>query len=90
MNDNISDQELEEIETRANNASSAPWQSYVEGRDHTGGDDFVMVGEGKQRGDDMYIRRDTKPASTEDQDFIAHARQDIPRLIAEIRRLRSQ
>ena len=28
--------------------------------------------------------------STEDQDFIAHARQDIPALLEEVRRLRSE
>jgi hypothetical protein len=36
----------------------------------------------------MYVTRDTKPAAPDDLDFIAHARQDIPRLVAEIRRLR--
>ena len=33
--------------------------------------------------DDIYLTG----ASTDDQDFIAHARQDLPALIAEIRRL---
>jgi hypothetical protein len=36
-------------------------------------------------GEDIYLTG----ASEADQDFIAHARQDIPRLIAEIERLRS-
>ena len=43
---------------------------------------------------DMYVRRhgpgpDLRPASTADQDFIAAARQDVPRLLAEVRRLRA-
>jgi hypothetical protein len=37
----------------------------------------------------MYVCRDTSPASDADLDFIAAARQDIPRLIAEVKRLRT-
>jgi hypothetical protein len=33
----------------------------------------------------MHVSRDRNPASHEDLDFIAGARQDIPRLIAEIK-----
>ena len=39
---------------------------------------------------DMYIFRDREPANDADLDFIAAARQDIPRLIAEIKRLRRE
>jgi hypothetical protein len=38
----------------------------------------------------MYVSRDTTPASNADLDFIAGARQDIPRLIAEVKRLRTK
>ena len=38
----------------------------------------------------MYVTRDTKPAAAADLDFIAQARQDIPRLTSEVRRLRGQ
>jgi hypothetical protein len=60
----------------------------VEGRDHTSGDNFIMIGEGTTRGEDMYISRGQRQASVADQDFIAHARQDIPRLVHEITALR--
>ena len=38
----------------------------------------------------MYVMRDETPAATTDLDFIAHARQDVPRLLAEVRRLRGR
>jgi hypothetical protein len=83
----ISDEDLDAIEQRAAAASQGPWRSYVEGRDHWGGDNSIRVG-GVDHEPDMYVSRDTVPASIADQDFIAHARQDIPRLLAEVRRLR--
>lgn len=75
--------ELEEIKSRCAAASPSPWVSYIEGRDHTSGSDFIMVGSGTDRLEDIELIGATKA----DQDFIAHARQDIPRLIAEIERL---
>jgi hypothetical protein len=89
----ISDAELDEIERRCSAASKAPWQSFIEGRDHWSGDDFICVGGLDDNEPDMYISRATSeglnPAADEDLDFIAHARQDIPRLVAEIKRLRA-
>jgi hypothetical protein len=82
--DSISEAELEEIFARCNDATPGPWVSYVEGRDHWGGDHFIMRGEGATRGEDLYLTC----ATIEDQEFIANARQDVPRLVAEIRRLR--
>jgi hypothetical protein len=85
----ISDEELAAIQARADAASDGPWRSMVEGRDHTSGDSFIMIGEGASRSDDMYVFRETRPADAPDQDFIAHSRQDVPRLLAEIDWLRS-
>jgi hypothetical protein len=65
----------------------SPWTSYVEGRDHTSGSNFVMVGNDDEgRGEDIELTG----ATVADQDFIANARQDIPRLLAEVRRLRGK
>lgn len=83
----LAEAELEAIEARSKTASPAPWRSFVEGRDHWGGDDFIRVSDSDDE-PDMYVSRDGKPADAKDLDFIAHARQDIPRLIAEVRRLR--
>jgi hypothetical protein len=86
----ITADELDAIEQRAQRASKEPWMSFVEGRDHWGGDNFIRVGEPKDNEPDMYISRaQLRPASVDDQDFIANARQDVPRLIAEVRRLRT-
>lgn len=79
----LTEPELREIERRAEAATPGPWTSLVEGRDHVSGSSFIMTGEGSQRGDDIELTG----ATIADQDFIAAARQDIPRLIAEIRAL---
>lgn len=80
----VSEQELDVISERCSSASPSPWVSYVEGRDHQSGSSFIKTGSGSDRGEDIELAG----ATVADQDFIAHARQDIPRLIAEIRRLR--
>ena len=82
----MTDLELKEIQLRCDAATRAPWVSYVEGRDHTSGSDFIMTGEGENRGEDIELTG----ATVADQDFIAHARQDVPKLIAEIQRLKEK
>ncbi len=81
----LTDKEIAEIRERCDAASPGPWASYIEGRDHTSGSDFIMTGKGESRGEDIELTGATKT----DQDFIAHARQDVPTLIAEIERLKS-
>jgi hypothetical protein len=75
--------ELEEIRLRCASATPGPWKSFIEGRDHTSGSSFIMTGASKNRGNDIEL----SGATIADQDFIAHARQDIPRLLDEIARL---
>ena len=76
----MSEEEIMEIEQRCDASTPGPWKSYIEGRDHTSGDSVITTA-----GDDIYL----SGATLADQDFIAAARQDVPRLIAEIRRLAS-
>jgi hypothetical protein len=85
------DAEIVEMKHRLLMTSVAPWVSFIEGRDCESGSSFIMTGIpkgdniwGETRGEDIYITG----ATNADQDFIAHARQDIPMLIAEIERLR--
>ncbi len=89
----ISDDELDQIEQRASGASPAPWQAFIEARDHIAGDDFIRIGGLDDVQPDMYVQHYLGASSVRvpaaDLDFIAHARQDIPRLVAEIRRLRA-
>ena len=80
----MSDRELNEIRLRCDATTNGPWVSYVEGRDHTSGSNFIMTGEGDKRGEDIELTG----ATIADQDFIAQARQDVPKLLDEIRRLK--
>jgi hypothetical protein len=84
--------ELEEIKARVEATSVAPWVAFIEGRDCESGSSFIMTGIpkgediwGKNRGEDIEI---VSGAMNADIDFIAHARQDIPRLLEEIERLK--
>ncbi|MBK9585362.1 MAG: hypothetical protein KA099_01160 [Alphaproteobacteria bacterium] len=75
----LTPEKLEEIKLRCNSATAGPWVSYIEGRDHISGSSFIRTAK-----DDIELTG----ATTEDQDFIAHARQDVPLLLSEIARLR--
>lgn len=85
MDPMLSSSYLNEIEDRVARAALGPWRSYVEGRDHTSGSSFIMTGPQGARGKDIELTG----ASADDQDFIAAARQDIPALVNEVRRLRA-
>jgi hypothetical protein len=76
----ISEDEIAEMRARCNQATPGPWKSYIEGREEMSGSDFIMTG-----AEDIYLTGATKA----DQDFIACARQDVPRLIADVERLRT-
>jgi hypothetical protein len=71
--------EIAEMKRRCELATPGPWISFVENREKFSGSDFIRTG-----GDDIYLTGST----VADQDFIAHARQDIPKLIAEVERLK--
>ncbi|MNQ64698.1 hypothetical protein D3C85_791310 [compost metagenome] len=76
-------EELNKIEERLNNAQKGIWKAYIEGKDHTSGSSFIMTGIGSERGNDIELFGATEA----DYDFIANAKQDIPKLIAELRKL---
>ncbi|BAL77316.1 hypothetical protein [Bradyrhizobium cosmicum] len=76
----LTEEDIEAIKSRRDQATPGPWKSFIEAREKTSGSDFIQT-----EGEDIYLTG----ATGADQDFIAHARQDIPRLIAEIERLRS-
>ena len=80
----VSESQLSEIEARCNTCTPGPWYSYIEGRDHSSGDSFIMTGDANEHGDGIYLIG----ATIADHDFIAHARQDIPNLLREVRYLR--
>jgi hypothetical protein len=89
----MTDKELADIKARVDATTKGPWKSYIEGRDHESGNDFIMTGIidggdiwGKSRGKDFEMSGATKA----DHDFIAHARQDIPKLLDEIQSLKKE
>jgi len=75
----ITDADLARIDLLVHCATRGPWKSYVEGRDHEAGSDFIKTPIG-----DIEL----SGATVADQDFIASARQDVPALVAEVKRLR--
>ena len=76
----LSASDFQSIRKRASQATPGPWKSYIEGRDHLSGSDFIQTAE-----DDIELTG----ATVADQDFIAHARQDIEELLEEVERLRT-
>ncbi len=86
------DSDIAAIKNRLLNATGGNWYYFQEGRDHESGSSFIMTnvenrGDWKNlnRGEDFYING----ATHADNEFIAHARQDIPMLLAEIERLKA-
>lgn len=77
----LSKAELANIKCRLDQATPGPWVSFVENRDVFSGSDFIQTG-----GDDIYLTG----ATVADQDFIAHAREDIDKLINEVLRLNEE
>jgi len=73
---------FQEVRERCDHATAGPWVPFIEGRDFLGGDSMIRRGfEGNE--EDLYL----SGATVADFDFIAHARQDIPKLLDEIERL---
>ncbi|MCR6476582.1 hypothetical protein NU688_10475 [Variovorax sp. ZS18.2.2] len=79
MKKNLFDeQRISEIQARATAAAPGPWKGMIEGRDHLSGSSCISRASGGI---------DLDGASDADIDFMANARQDVPYLISELRRL---
>ena len=77
----LSDNELAEIKKRTESATKGPWKAYIEDRDFQCGSSFIQT-----QGGDIELTGATEA----DYDFIANARQDIPKLLDEIERLKKK
>ena len=86
----VTEDELNHLRMLATAASPAPWRSMVEGRDHSSGDSFNMIGREDDRDEDLYLVRHSGRANAADQDFIAAARNYIDPLPDEVKHLRSE
>jgi hypothetical protein len=89
----LADLNLKAIEIRSKNAQKGNWFACIEGRDMTSGSSMIMTSVhsmeniwDKNRGEDIYLT----DATLADMDFIANARQDVPRLLEEVERLRAE
>jgi hypothetical protein len=89
MDEPLSRDELDELDTLTAAATPGPWVANVEERGGIGGDSMIELGLPGDFPPDMYVFHDRKIAPAADIDFIAAARNYMPRLIAEIRRSRS-
>lgn len=78
--------ELDRLEVAAQRATPAPWTPRLEDEPGQGVGSFIEV-EGEDR-PDMYVWRGEDFAPAADVELIANARQDVPRLVMELRRLR--
>jgi hypothetical protein len=84
----VSAHELDEMERRAEAAHQGPWISYVVGRDREACSNFIEFGCCNELGSFDFV--ELNGATDADQDFIAAARQDLPRLVNEVRMLRAR
>ena len=82
----MTDKELKEIEDRAKQATSGPW--YWHQPKGFGADCFLRSKTDKTYGEYSYIA--TGMSGFANCDFIAAAREDVPRLVAEIKELRKK
>jgi hypothetical protein len=80
----ISDEELSCIERRIDAATAGPWFYYARGKDAG----LILLGDCNEIG--VFKSIDLIDASAADQDFIVNARQDLPRLLLEVRSLRAR
>ena len=85
--------ELKEIEFRIQNSTKGNWIPMIEGIAHESGSDFIMTSvkdskdyKNTERGEDIELIGGRK----DDIIFIANAKQDIQKLINEIRMIRKE
>jgi hypothetical protein len=85
--DPISDAELDAMQQRADAAVDGPWEAFVEGPDDAGSSCIFVCDDDEP---EFYLSPQRYANSAAELQFIAASRQDVPRLIAEVRRLRRE
>ena len=80
----LSEDELNQIQKRCDNVTFAPLQVDLADDDHIN-NNFISLRTEQQQNKDIKLIN----ATNAEHDFIAHARQDIPKLLNEIRRLKT-
>jgi hypothetical protein len=82
----LTEAELDELEQLIRATSPAPWQACL---GSTVRQDFIELGSDDEFHPNMYVEHDDTPAPSADLEFIAAARNYLPRLLTEVRRTRS-
>ncbi len=82
--DAITEKELTALESAGRRASGGPWVAYVDSDIPEGGAPYIAVG-GDREAPDMYVWIGEEFAPRPDVELIAAARQDVPRLVRELR-----
>ena len=98
--DSLTDADLDAMEERIAAASRGRWVAVLETRATTGGASCIQIDSGTaEQDDEIYLSRfinskqvqaSPNPQLDADLDFIACAHEDMPRLVAEVRRLRTE
>jgi len=84
----LTDADLDRIARLIEAATAGPWYSYIVGRDPDAGSNRIELGWCNELG--SFKSMEAIGATAADQDFIASARQDLPRLLLEVRTLRAK
>ena len=88
----MQDEELNEIEQRISRVRPGPWEAFVFTDRNPNDQDFIRIGGFDDSFPDMEVTQFLDGAHQsvpfQDLEFIAHSRQDVPALLAEVRRLR--
>jgi hypothetical protein len=86
----LSPDELDRLESAIAAATPGPWHAFIEEREPIGGCSFIQLAAPGYSPPDMYVYHDREIAPAADLDFIAAAREYMPRLVDEVRRLRAR
>jgi hypothetical protein len=84
----LAEDDLNRIERLVEASTAGPWYSYAEGRDAEAGSNYIELGWCNELG--SFKSMEIVGGTIADQDFIANARQDVPRLLLEVRVLRAR
>jgi hypothetical protein len=80
----IAESEIEELQALVDSATPEPWTPHTEDSGPIGGSSVIWV-DGTNDVPDLYVLAGDQIASSADYEFIAHSRQDVPRLVSELR-----
>lgn len=88
----LTNEQLAEIRKRAEATTAGPWyvSALAEGYIYAGGEFTVVASTVEYNEDGSVHTRLDNDKSVDNQEFIAHARQDVPALLAEVERLRRE